>query len=210
MTQARAVARRDEILRAGAAEFDEVGYAGASLSSIAARLNRTKGALGYHFSSKSSLAYEVATSQFSHWDAIAAQIRADGFSGLDAVVIMSFVVAGRFRDDVLVRASIRLQHDAGLHDVNLPTPFLGWMQLVRALLADSEAPVTFPPGLDVDSASEVLVEAFTGLQQVAHRLTRARDIHERVARYWLLILPSFGVSGSEAMVAELGTASGAY
>lgn len=210
MTQARAIARRDEILRAGAAEFDEVGYAAASLSGIAARLDRTKGALGYHFSSKGALATAVATSQSAVWPAIAAQVRADGHSGIDAVVLLSFVVAGRFRDDVLVRASIRLQHDAGLHDLDLPVPFVDWMQLVRSLLADDAKSLTVPAGLDVASLAEVLVEAFTGLQQVAHRLTRAKDIDDRVTRYWLLVLPALGVDDTQTGVARLSAAAGEY
>ncbi|WP_022901075.1 ScbR family autoregulator-binding transcription factor [Humibacter albus] len=210
MTQARALARREEIVHAAASEFDEVGYAAASLSSIAGRLGRTKGALGYHFSSKSSLALEVVSLQYGQWEAIADRIRADGYSGLDAIVMLSFVVAGRFRDDVLVRAGIRLQHDAGLNDVDLPVPFVGWIALVRTLLTESAPDVPLPHGVDAESAAEVLVEAFTGLQQVAHRLTRASDIDERVDRYWLMFLPAFGVSDPRDMVRTLRRSSTTY
>ena len=210
MVQARAAARREEILRAGAAEFNEVGYAAASLSGIAARLDRTKGALGYHFSSKSSLAFAVATSQFERWDALVAAVKADGHDGLEAVVLTSFVVAGRFRDDVLVRASIRLQHDAGLTGIDLPTPFEGWMKLVGTLLTESETPVAYPDGIDAASATEVLVEAFTGLQQVAHRLSHAHDIQSRVEHYWLLILPAFGIGDTGEVIARLSAAAKTY
>ncbi len=195
---------------AAAAEFDEVGYAGASLSSIAARLGRTKGAMSYHFSSKASLAREVVVTQYRQWEVVLERLRDDGHSGLDATVMLSFIVAGRFRDDVLVRAGIRLQHDAGLHDGDLPTPFLGWMRIVGTLLTESEPPVALPPGLDAQSAAEVLVEAFTGLQQVAHRLSRARDIDARVEHYWLLVLPAFGVEDAQHRVERLRAASAAY
>lgn len=210
MTNARAAERREEIVRAAAAEFDEVGYAAASLSSIAARLGRTKGAMSYHFSSKAALAREVVVLQYQQWDAILERVRCDGYAGLDAVILLSFIVGGRFRDNVLVRAGIRLQHDAGLRGVPLPTPFVGWNDMVRALLQEADGALRLPPGLDAEGAAEVLVEAFTGLQQVAHRLTRAKDIDARVQRYWLLMLPGLGLHGAEALVTRLGIESRRY
>ena len=210
MTQPRATARRDEITRAAAAEFDEVGYAAASLSSIAARLGKTKGAMSYHFSSKASLAREVVESQYSQWQTVLGSIRADGHGGLDAMILLAFAVAGRFRDDVLVRAGIRLQHDAGLHGVELPTPFVSWMEITRTLLTEAAANGELESVLDIDATAEVLVEAFTGVQQVAHRLTKAADIELRVRRYWTLMLPGLGVSDGAQLVERLAQASAAY
>ncbi|MFC4243667.1 ScbR family autoregulator-binding transcription factor [Gryllotalpicola reticulitermitis] len=210
MTQPRASARRDEITRAAAAEFDEVGYAAASLSSIAARLGKTKGAMSYHFSSKASLAREVVEAQYRQWEDVLSGIRTDGYSGLDAMILLAFAVAQRFRDDVLVRAGIRLQHDAGLHGVDLPTPFVSWMSVTRDLLAEANANGELQPVLDLEGAAEVLVEAFTGVQQVAHRLTRAQDIHGRVQRYWTLMLPGLGVTDPVERVARLAQQSEAY
>lgn len=212
MRQARAESRRDEIVHAAAAEFDEVGYAAASLSSIAARLGRTKGAMSYHFASKASLANEVVVNQYRHWEQLTERIRDDGYAGVDAVVLLSFVVCTRFRDDVLVRAGIRLQLDAGLHDVDLPTPFVRWVAITSALLTDAaaKAEVRLPDGLDAESTAEVLVEAFTGLQQVAYSLTTARDITIRVRNYWRLALPSLGVSDVEHRIESLCAASEHY
>jgi AcrR family transcriptional regulator len=210
MTQLRATARREEIVRAAAAEFDEVGYAAASLANIAARLGRTKGAMSYHFSSKASLAHEVAAYHFGQWEQVLTAIRADGSIGIDVMVLVSFSIAARFRDDVLVRAGIRLQHDAGLHDVELPRPFVWWTKMTHDLLIEGKDAGQLAADLDVDAAAEVLVEAFTGVQQVAHRMTGARDIHERIERYWLLFFPGLGVSDGPALVARLGAASVAY
>lgn len=212
MRQARAESRRDEIVHAAAAEFDEVGYAAASLSSIAARLGRTKGAMSYHFASKASLANEVVVNQYRHWDELVERVHDDGYAGLDAVVLLSFVVAARFRDDVLVRAGIRLQLDAGLHDVDLPMPFVGWIAVTTPLLRDAAATgdVRLPDGLDAESTAEVLVEAFTGLQQVAYSLTAAADIHTRVRNYWRLALLSLGVADVEQRIASLCEASEHY
>jgi len=207
MTQQRATARRDEIVRAAAAEFDEVGYAAASLSSIAARLGRTKGAMSYHFSSKASLAQEVAGYHYSRWGDVLGGIRGAGYAGLEAMVMLAFCVAGRFRDDVLVRAGIRLQHDAGLHGVELPMPFSWWISMTRSLLTEASEAGELAPDLDLDAAAEVLVEAFTGVQQVAHRVSGAQDIHERVEHYWLLLLPGLGVTNVPDLVQRLSAAA---
>ncbi len=166
--------------------------------------------MSYHFSSKASLAREVVESQYQQWDDILRRIRADGYTGIDAMLLVAFVVARRFRDDVLVRAGIRLQHDAGLNAVELPTPFVGWMDTTRALLAEAQAAGRVPSTLDIASAAEVLVAAFTGVQQVAHRLTKAEDIDERVQRYWLLLLPGLGVEDGASLVSELAIASKTY
>ena len=209
MKQARAAARRDQILHAAAAEFDEVGYAAASLSSIAARLGRTKGAMSYHFSSKASLAQEVAANQYEQWGEVLERIRADGYDGIEALVLLAFVVAARFRDDVVVRAGIRLQQDAGLHGVDLPTPFVGWNDLTKRLL-DNASDVQLPPGLDTEEVAEVMVEAFAGLEQVSYRLAHATDIGDRVRRYWLLLLPGLGIGDAENLVARLSVESERY
>jgi len=209
MKQARAAARRDQILHAAAAEFDEVGYAAASLSSIAARLGRTKGAMSYHFSSKASLAQEVAANQYEQWGHVLERVRADGYDGIEALVLLAFVVAARFRDDVVVRAGIRLQQDAGLHGVDLPTPFVGWNDLTKRLL-DSAPDLQLPPGLDTEEVAEVMVEAFAGLEQVSYRLAHATDIQDRVRRYWLLLLSAFRVSDAENLVARLSMEAERY
>jgi AcrR family transcriptional regulator len=205
--QERATARRDEIIRAAAAEFDEVGYAAASLSSIAARLNRTKGAMSYHFSSKGSLAQEVASYHFKQWEGVLSSIRAEGFSGLELTIVLSFVVAARFRDDVLIRAGMRLQHDAGLRDVELPPPFTWWTVMTRDLLVEGRELGQLPAEGDLDAAAEVLVEAFIGVQEISHRLTGAQDIDHRVTNYWILMLPGLGVPDGAALVARLGAAA---
>lgn len=210
MTQQRATARRDEIIRAAAAEFDEAGYAAASLSSIAARLGRTKGAMSYHFSSKAALAHEVAEYHFTQWEGVHAAIRADGYAGLEAMIVLSFVVATRFRDNVLVRAGIRLQHDAGLRDVTLPPPYIWWMGLTRKLLDEGSELGQVPAGVDLDAAAEVLVEAFSGVQLVAQSQTRATDIYERIERYWTMLLPGLGVANGAELVTRLGAASADY
>lgn len=60
MSERNPEATRKAIICAAAAELLERGYAGSSLSQIAGRLNVTKGALAYHFSTKHKLLEAVA------------------------------------------------------------------------------------------------------------------------------------------------------
>lgn len=195
---------------AAAAEFDELGYSGTSLSGIAARLGKTKGALSYHFASKADLAREVTESQYRLWADVLGRVRGDGYGGLTALVLLSFAVGRRFRDDVMVRAGIRLQQDTSLRGVPLPTPYVGWIRITSELLAEARSAGEVDGTVDADAAAEFLVEAFSGLQQVAHRLTAASDIEDRIGRYWAMLLPGLGASGYAPRILRLAAASSAY
>jgi len=210
MAQPNSAARRDAIIRAAAAEFDDVGYAAASLSGIAGRLQRTKGALSYHFSSKAQLAHAVGETQYSQWEDVLQAVRAAGYSGIDALILVSFIVGAKFRDDVLVRAAIALQGDAGLQGVEMPTPFVGWLGMTARLLAEAESLGELDAALPPEEAAEVLVEAFVGAQDIARRLTRLQDLDERLRRYWLLCLPGLGVRDGSSRVPRLADEATAY
>jgi len=56
--ETRFAAKRDLILRAAAASFNEKGYSGTSLKDVAARLNLTDAALYYYVRSKEELVYQ--------------------------------------------------------------------------------------------------------------------------------------------------------
>jgi AcrR family transcriptional regulator len=210
MAEPNVIARRDEIIQAAAVEFDEAGYAAASLSRIAGRLGRTKGALSYHFSSKAQLAHAVVETQYSQWEDVLAAVRAGDHRGIDALILIAFIVAARFRDDVLVRAAVRLQGDAGLYGVDMPTPFVGWMGMTTGLLTEAVALGELDPVLGPEESAEVLVEVFTGAQDIAKRLTNMEDLDARVHRYWLLCLPGLGIPDGADRVARLAKEAAAY
>lgn len=205
MPVSKTVARREALINAAAAEFDEHGYAAASLSSIAGRLGRTKGSINYYYPSKTSLAAAVVETQYSQWDAVLASVRAEGYTGIDALIVVAFIVAARFRDDVLVRAAIRLQADPGLHGGELPTPFVGWIGITAGLLAEAQSLGQVRTALAPEAAAEVLVEAFTGAQEISNRLTGTRDLESRVRGYWMLSLPGLGIEDGAERVTRLAT-----
>ena len=202
--------RRDEFIHAAAVEFDEVGYAAASLSRITARLGKTKGATAYYFATKAQLAHAVVETQYSQWEDVAEVVRGGGYQGIDALIVLSFVVAKRFRDDVLVRAALRLLDGGEPAGVELPTPFVAWIAITTRLLTEAESLGEIAAALDLREAAEVLVAVFAGAQRLSKRLSNTEDLEERVRAYWLLFLPGLDIHDGSDRVPRLAAAAVTY
>lgn len=187
---------RETLLLAAAREFDEHGYAAATLQGIADRLGKTKGALGYHFPSKASMALSIVERFYAELPGLAERYRTDGRMDVRSLVAMSLEVAGQFRDDVMVRAAVRLQRDADTVDAELPTPYVNWTSLTEAALRDAESDGQLVAGLDVAAAARVLVAGFFGTQQVATALGHRAELIDWVLDMWRVVLP--GVVGDAA------------
>jgi AcrR family transcriptional regulator len=70
-------ARRTQIVEAAIETVAEVGYANASLSSIAARLGISKGVISYHFAGKDDLIAEIVRQVLQHaWASMQPRIEA--------------------------------------------------------------------------------------------------------------------------------------
>ena len=194
--QRRSVETRETLLLAAAQEFDEHGYAAATLQGIADRLGKTKGALGYHFPSKASMALSIVERFYSALPGLVETYRTGGSMDVRSLVAMSLEVAGQFRDDVMVRAAVRLQRDADVVDAELPTPYVNWAALTEGALRDAESNGQLVAGLDVAAAARVLVAAFFGTQQVATALGHRAELTDWVLDMWRVVLP--GVVGDAA------------
>ncbi|TFB99721.1 MULTISPECIES: TetR/AcrR family transcriptional regulator [Cryobacterium] len=184
---------RDRILAAAAIDFADRGYAGTSIGLIAERAATGKGQVQYHFSAKSDIALELVRSSFSR--APFANVIDDGptVRGMEAIVASIRGVAGAFRDDVSVRAAVRLVREYHLIPVALPTPYLGWVARIGMLLREAEAAGEIPTGLDHDLEAWHLVAYFSGVQEVSNRLTDRDDLPERIEEMLARALPALGV-----------------
>lgn len=136
---------RASILRVAAEEFDERGYAAVALSEIAKRIELTKGSVYFHFNSKSDLAKAVIDTYFSAWESLVQAISDRELTGLTALRWLSAEVARRYRDDAGVRAPLRLMREANLVGIDLPTPFLAWVESVAKHLGEARHGGRFAP-----------------------------------------------------------------
>ncbi|MBG6058837.1 AcrR family transcriptional regulator [Cryobacterium sp. MP_M5] len=178
-SDARSVETRERILAAAAIEFADRGYAGTSIALIAEKSATGKGLVQYHFKAKSDIALAIVRSAFSQAP-FANVLGVDTVHGLEAVVTSIRSVAGAFRDDVRVRAAVRLMREYHLIPVALPMPYVGWIARIGALLREAEAAGEIRPGLDADREAWHLVGYFSGVQEISNRLSAREDLPERI------------------------------
>ncbi|MGO4751246.1 ScbR family autoregulator-binding transcription factor, partial [Streptomyces sp. 2MCAF27] len=190
--QERAEQTRRTLLEAAASLFDERGYAGTSISDIAARSGHTSGAIYFHYASKEKLALAVVEGHFATWPPLIEQYTrpATHTPALERLVRLSFAVARAFRDDIVVRAGARLWTERTLIAAPLPPPFVDWIDAVTEMLERAHAEGDLVPHIDPERAARTVVCAFFGVHTVSEALDRRRSIEDHLADLWALLLPS--------------------
>ncbi|MFF2949997.1 TetR family transcriptional regulator [Kitasatospora sp. NPDC057965] len=111
MKQERAQRTREKVLDAAAEEFSAQGYSRATLNAVAQRTGMTKGALYGHFASKRALAGALMSQSHQVWEEMRL---ARDVPGTEAAVVLEGLVldlAHRLREDVRLRAALRLATD---------------------------------------------------------------------------------------------------
>ncbi len=196
VSNARPADTRERILLAAAIEFADRGYAGTSIAQIADRATTGKGLVQYHFKAKSEMAVALVRAAFSRAP-FANVLDVDSVHGLGAVVESIRSVAGAFRDDVQVRAAVRLMREYHLIPVTLPTPYVGWIARIGGLLREAELAGEVRPGLDVDREAWHLVSYFSGVQELSNRLTERADLPERIEEMLVRALATLGATTPE-------------
>lgn len=196
MVQVRSTEMRRSLLQAAAAEFDDRGYAGATIQGIADKLGKSKGALSYHFPSKASFASGIVEAFYRQVPAIVEPYREDGSFGIGSLIAVCLEVAQRFRDDVMVRAAVRIQREAKVVEIVLPTPYIDWLAITEVALRGARERGQVLPGLDLQATARVLVSGFFGTQQVANDLGRRVELVDWMVDMWRIVLP--GIVGAES------------
>lgn len=189
LRQRQRVQTRAAILRIAAEEFDARGYLGAAISDIAERLGQTKGSVYFHFPSKAQLAAEIVAGYFQMWEQVLQGVADQGLRGFGALRQISLQLAFRYRDDVSVRASVRLMRESDLIDAELPRPFVEWMSTVAAYLEEARDDGELREGVAIDQVAWHLVASFDGIQEVSHQLCQREDIEQRIEALWAFLLP---------------------
>ena len=192
-SDSRSVEMRERILAAAAVEFADRGYAGASIGLIAEKAATGKGQIQYHFSAKSDIALALVRSAFSQAPFANVLTDAPPLHGMEAIVASIRGVAGVFRNDVRVRAAVRLMREYQLIPAVLPTPYVGWVARIGLLLHEAEAAEEIPAGLDHDQEAWHLVAYFSGVQEISNRLTERDDLPERIEEMLTRAFTALGV-----------------
>lgn len=182
--QERAQRTRELLLRAAAEVFDELGYAGASISKILQRAGVTAGAMYFHFGSKEELARAVILEQ-------AADVRfPDEGDGLQSLVNMTQHLAIEMQCNTLLRAGVRLaveQNGAGFQDYAI---YEWWTEQFRRRLLRAKELGELLPGVDEAEFAQQLVASYTGTQVMSQISSSRTDLPQRISTLWRYLLPA--------------------
>jgi AcrR family transcriptional regulator len=186
----RGEATRERILEAAARAFDRRGYLGVNLNDVVQELGLTKGALYHFFPTKELLAAEIVRRHFAAWERLAARILSEHDNLVDALIEMSYRVGRGYQTDSFTRAATRLSNERNLIRVELPEPFVGWIDRVTQLLDTAKTRGQVDTDLDSRAAAQLMVSFFYGAQTVSVHMTDGQDLLARLDRFWELMEPS--------------------
>lgn len=188
VTQARAVETRRTIMRAAADAFVKHGFNGASLSEIAAQAGVTKGALYFHFPSKTALASAMIPAQQDANAELEDYVQAYEGDHLDLLESMTSGLAQRLVDDPTLRAAMRLAVERGEEeDTVISETYETWERLFADVAATARARRELAEHVDPARLARFLVAAFTGLQTVSLVSSGLEDLQARVDDMWSLL-----------------------
>jgi AcrR family transcriptional regulator len=187
--QARALETRQRVLRAAAELFDHKGYEATTLNDIVVRSGMTKGAVYFHFPSKATIAVEIVDRLFEAWQPMAETIARREGDALDRLIELSFALSRLYRDDVIVRAAVRLASTREVVDEARPMPYLNWERAAAGLLREAVEQGTVSPLVSADAMGRLLIAFFAGSQHVSEVLSGRKDVEERLVVMWETILP---------------------
>ncbi|WP_433328105.1 ScbR family autoregulator-binding transcription factor [Spirillospora sp. CA-294931] len=187
--QERANRTRRLILQAAAEMFEARGYTGARLEDIVARPKVSKGALYFHFPSKEALASAVVDEYRCLWPSLIDELRPDFPRSMHLLFALSGRLAGRFREDALMRAGTRLAIERNLVSPSVRKLFRGWAGDLEDLLAEARDQGDLVAGADIESLAGFLVAALTGCQQVFATMDDDTDLQRCVRMMWWSVLP---------------------
>jgi AcrR family transcriptional regulator len=201
--QARAVATRNAIVEAAAAEFVEHGFAGASIADIAQRAGATKGAMYFHFKSKDLLAQAVIEGQQTLIAALQETFTSSDLSALAILVSMVRELGELMRDDVVALAAMRLAVEVPEGGDDRGPTYDAWAGSIATVISHAVAQGDLRETIDPDMLSRFLVAAFTGIQTASFATTRLEDLRVRLREMWTVLLPGIVAPGREHVIPDM-------
>lgn len=184
--QERAERSRARILDAAADEFDAHGFSGARLERIVERTGLTKGAVYFHFRSKLDLARALVAEKYANGPAIVTAVEEGGLRGVAAATDLTRRVGAVFREDVRVRAAMKLTQTV-LPPETGDDPYAEWTGIVAGYLRQAVDDGELASDLDPQDVAEVAVQAFFGAYMIADDLGRLDGLDADIDRLWRVL-----------------------
>ena len=135
--QARAVRTRDSVLAAAARVIDRQGSAATRLEEIATEAEVTKGALYFHFPSKSDIATAIVEQHYEQCARLALETQNWGLDGVSTLERFINELAISYQRNAVTRAAIRLGNEYGHIGAEIRAPYADCLGWVRELLTNA-------------------------------------------------------------------------
>jgi AcrR family transcriptional regulator len=184
----RAMTRR-AVLDAAAECFDQAGYLATRLDDVTTRAKLTKGAVYFHFGSKEALAEAVIQEQASYWPAVLDELAGRPGTPLDHLIDLTYEVARSLRDNVSLRAGVRLSLDQDVPGVDPAQTLSRWTDTVGDLLRRARRAGALADHVVPAAAARFIVAAFLGAYHLATVVDGKPDARKRLDEFWSLALP---------------------
>jgi AcrR family transcriptional regulator len=186
--QRRETTRR-AVLDAATECFDQAGYLATRLDDVTTRARLTKGAVYFHFGSKKALAEAVIQEQASYWPAVLDQLAGRPGTPLDHLIDLTYEVARSLRDNVSLRAGVRLSLDQDVPGVDPAQTLNRWSDTVADLLRKARRAGAIADHVVPAAAARFIVAAFLGAYHLASVVDGKPDARKRLDEFWSLALP---------------------
>ncbi|KUN00468.1 hypothetical protein AQI95_34815 [Streptomyces yokosukanensis] len=185
--QARSERTRRKLIQAGARQFNEHGYASATLGRIAADTGLTKGALYFHFASKEVLADAVQQEGSARLVEFLRRREESGAPPVQVLIDMTHWLSRALREDPMVGAGLRIAHECADREPPVTDFYRAWdREVLRLLRRAGEADALRAAGRG-EGAATLLWAMVCGLAAVAKALP-AEELNQRLAASWDLLL----------------------
>lgn len=196
--QVRGVRTRQQLLRAAACVFVELGYENASIAKIIKRAGVTHGALYFHFPSKEELARGVLQEAVTTEGVVPQDLK------LQEWIDTALALAYRLPEEPVQEAALRLAVDPSAR-ILFGSRWADWMGLLTQLLQEAQQRGEVFPHVDPKESARVMMSAWTGMQLVLDDVPSGFDLEYHIASMLNHILPAIAVP---AVLARLDTARG--
>jgi AcrR family transcriptional regulator len=190
------------VLRSSAELFAERGFLGTSVNDLMEAAGLTKNSFYGLFPNKDTLAAAIVEHTVAQWPPIIARFEALKAPALDTVIALSFEVAEKYADEVIVRAGIRLSLERNaIKTQTIPAPFEGWTEEIERLLSPAGEFELMGLSAPADVAARVIVTGLIGALQLA--TNGEADMVKRLVEVWTIILP--GLRPTPDLAARIAT-----
>lgn len=183
----RADATRRHLVSAAAHQFARRPYHDVGLDDILAEARLTKGALYFHFDSKSALALAIIDKLAAAATAVVQDLVTRGLSGLETLIDFSFLIAAQDIESNSFRAGLNLIESVGQSEGRQERLFSQWIQALAVVVERAVGEGDISDDCQPVDVGRMMLSLHMGLRKVSNLDEPERFLLD-VQKCWALLL----------------------